>query len=1009
MARYQSVQTNFRVGQISPRLQGYVDLPDYQNALKTLENMVVLPQSSVTRRPGTKYVNTTYNNVKSRLVPFNFGQGESYVLELSAGRIRIFFNDPDNNDEPGLIPNDTSIANDSITQYLETDGTTLTNIEWGVNDLDEINWAQSADTMFITHPSYKPLRLKRKGQDLADWTLEVFPFKNGPFLPVNSELTWLRPSNVGTSDYSDSKVGEIATKQTDYFNLDGNYMVITNHGLVDGEKIYFDGDVPTGLSAGPSNVYYVIASTTNSFKVSLTRGGDAVDLTTQGSPGDAMHVHKQFISKNAEITLDAYKGIEVENCQFSQSTDTFTSTAHGLSNGEVVRFKTGSVDGFTLDVNYYVVSAATNTFQLSLTSGGAAVTVTGTDTVPVGGLYKMVVSGEHINDGDGFLSTDVNRLIRLNTEIQPAIKWGYGRITAVNASTDSNGKKYSVEVKVLADLGPNEETQSWALGAFSDTTGYPRTVAIYQQRMVFAGTSEEPQTVHFSKTGDFDNFATTEPLGQLTGTGVGGTSIFGEQIYDDNALALSISSDTVDRIVYLSAQERLTVGTTGGIFQMFGSRDDVTLTPFNFAVVRISAWNAAVARPIEIGNSLLYIQQNGRKIRELNYSRQEDEYAADDLAIRAEDVTITGVAEGVYQDQPNALVWFRRNDGKLACMTFVASVPLVAWHLHTIGGYQPDATYGNHAKVESLCVIPQTDHDQLWMTVKREVIGLGSAVTSIAFNMTNGVFTKTGHTFSNGDEFVFQAVPSDMANYFTEEVIYYVVDKATNTFSLAATAGGTAINPNESGGSAAVTVSALHPTSYNTVRYVEVMQKFFDAAEIDIEDAWFVDSGNKTSGSDLTEVTLGHLVGQTVTFLGDGAPQPDKFTDYSDGLVPLTGTDVADTIIAGLGYESNIQTLALAIGTRENSSVGQRKRVHRIIVQFLESMGLKYGVDANNLFEEDFRLTSDLLDQAVPLFTGQKELVMPGSFTRSGEVYLRQNQALPFTVTLIALDYETND
>jgi hypothetical protein len=1005
MARYQSVQTNFRVGQISPRLQGYVDLPDYQNALKTLENMVVLPQSSVTRRPGTKYVNTTYNNVKSRLVPFNFGQGESYVLEFSAGRIRIFYNNPSTS-EPELIPDGGGDSSLGLTTYTDINNSSQS-IPYLASELEEINWAQSADTMFLAHPNHPPLRLKRAGLNIDDWSIDEFPFKNGPFLPVNSQLTWLRPSNVGDADYVDSKIGEIPNS-TNYILASTDALTLANHGLVNNEIVYLDNNVPSGSLVAGTN-YYVVQATTNTFKLSTEIDGEPVSITGTGSGSDPIHVHQRSITEGATITLTALKGTKVEGCVFNQASASpankfVTTAAHGLSDGNKLQFKTGNVDGFSVDVDYYVVNstASTTEFQLAATSGGSPITVTGSDTVPVGGLYKLTESADHINDGAGFTSSDIGRLVRLDTAVKPKIKWGYGRITAVASTTE-------ITLHVLEDLSGVNDTQSWALGSFSDTTGYPRTVAIYQQRMVFAGTSEEPQTVHFSKTGDFDNFSTTEPLGQLTGTAVGGTSIFGEQIYDDNALALSISSDTVDRIVYLSAQERLTVGTTGGIFQMFGSRDDVTLTPFNFAVVRISAWNAAVARPIEIGNSLLYIQQNGRKVRELNYSRQEDEYAADDLAIRAEDVTVTGVVEGVYQDQPNALVWFRRNDGKLACMTFVASVPLVAWHLHTIGGYQPDATYGNHAKVESLCVIPQTDHDQLWMTVKREVIGLGSAVASVTFNMTNGVFTKTGHTFSDGDEFVFQTVPSDMANYFTEEVIYYVVGSATNEFSLAATTGGTAINPNESGGNAAVTVSALRQTSYNTVRYVEVMQKFFDTAETDIEDAWFVDSGKKTSGTGLTEVTLDHLVGQTATFLGDGAPQPDKFTDYSDGLVPLTGTDVADTVIAGLGYESNVQTLALAIGTRENSSVGQRKRVHRIIVQFLESMGLKYGVDADNLFEEDFRLTSDLLDQAVPLFTGQKELVMPGSFTRSGEIYLRQNQALPFTVTLIALDYETND
>lgn len=913
MARYQSVQTNFRVGQISPRLQGYIDLPDYQNGVKTLENMVVLPQSSITRRPGTKYVSTTYSNVESRLIPFNFGQGESYMLEFSAGRIRIFYNDPADG-EPKLIPDGTGDSSNGLTTYLDIDEASQS-IPYQTSDLPDINWAQSADTLFLAHPSHPPLRLKRSGPNISDWSVDEFPFKNGPFLPVNSELTWLRPTGLATSDYNNPKVGEVPNGSNDYVSTTSGALTLTNHGLVDGEIVYLDNDIPNGFTANLD--YFVVQATTNTFKLSLSRDGDPIIPSSNGSTGNSTHVHKRFIASGAVVTFEAYLGAKIEQCTFTQASgspaNTFTTVdPHGLSDGQVVRFKTGVVDGFSLDTDYYVTSAATNTFKLTLDPVDPAISVAGSETVSVGGLYKMTASGEHINDGDGFSSSDVGRLIRLNTSVQPAIKWGYGRIQSVNSSVDSDDRKYSIEVKVIEDLGPAEETQFWALGAFSETSGYPRCVAIYQQRMVFAGTEEEPQSVHFSKTGDYDNFATTEPIGQQSGTGVGGSPIFEEQIYDDNAIVLAISSDTVDRITYLVPSEQLTIGTTGGIFQMFGARDDITLTPFNFSVIKIAAWASNPSRPVEIGNTLLYTQQNGRKIRALDYSKAQDEYSADDLTIRSDDITVSGIKEMVYQDQPNALVWCRRDDGKLACLTFISSVPLIAWHLHTIGG-----SFGeSNAVVESIGVIPQTDHDQLWMIVKRTING-------------------------------------------------------------------------------------------STVRYVEVLQKFFDGTEIEVEDAWFVDSGKKdSSGTAYSTVTLSHLPLETLTILGDGGPQPIRTADAT-GEITLQLPAVKT--IVGLGYESTIQTLPIVIGDRRNTNFGQRKRIHRMFVQLLESMGLKYGTELDNLFEEDFMTTADLLDNRVPLFTGQKELVMPSAFTRTGEVYLRQDRALPMTVTLIALDYETND
>jgi hypothetical protein len=61
--------------------------------------------------------------------------------------------------------------------------------------------------------------------------------------------------------------------------------------------------------------------------------------------------------------------------------DTITSSGHGLSNTDRVQvfnvFAESLPAGLTEGTIYYVVSAATDTFKVSLTSGGAAVDITG--------------------------------------------------------------------------------------------------------------------------------------------------------------------------------------------------------------------------------------------------------------------------------------------------------------------------------------------------------------------------------------------------------------------------------------------------------------------------------------------------------------------------------------------------------------------------------------------------------------------------------------------------------
>jgi hypothetical protein len=62
---------------------------------------------------------------------------------------------------------------------------------------------------------------------------------------------------------------------------------------------------------------------------------------------------------------------------FQDTGDTVTLNSHGLANGTPVSFTViTTTTGISVNTTYYVISSATNTFQLSLTLGGSAVALT---------------------------------------------------------------------------------------------------------------------------------------------------------------------------------------------------------------------------------------------------------------------------------------------------------------------------------------------------------------------------------------------------------------------------------------------------------------------------------------------------------------------------------------------------------------------------------------------------------------------------------------------------------
>jgi hypothetical protein len=178
-----------------------------------------------------------------------------------------------------------------------------------------------------------------------------------------------------------------------------------------------------------------------------------------------------------------------------------------------------------------------------------------------------------------------------------------------------------------------------------------------------------------------------------------------------------------------------------------------------------------------------------------------------------------------------------------------------------------------------------------------------------------------------------------------------------------------------------------------TKRYVEVM-KTFDFGG-DTTAAFFVDSGLVYAGSATTTLSgLYHLEGETMSVLANGATHADKVV--SGGGIGLDFSATSGAV--GFGYTSEMQTLRLEGGSSDGTSQGKPKRIHDITVRFHETVGAEVGTDSANADRIFFRDSSMNMDEAVPLFTGDKEIEFAGGFTDGDRIYVRQSQPLPMTV-----------
>lgn len=181
------------------------------------------------------------------------------------------------------------------------------------------------------------------------------------------------------------------------------------------------------------------------------------------------------------------------------------------------------------------------------------------------------------------------------------------------------------------------------------------------------------------------------------------------------------------------------------------------------------------------------------------------------------------------------------------------------------------------------------------------------------------------------------------------------------------------------------------------VRYVERMEsRQFD----DQADAFFVDSGLSYVGVPADEISgLDHLEGKTVSILADGAVHPQKVV--TDGRVVL---DVnASKVHVGLPYQSDIQTLPLALQIDTGFGQGRYKNINKAWLRVFRSSGIFIGPDSEHLVEAKQR-KEEPYGTPPALKSEDIQVVVTPSWSDSGSVYIRQSDPLPLTVVALTLE-----
>lgn len=146
---------------------------------------------------------------------------------------------------------------------------------------------------------------------------------------------------------------------------------------------------------------------------------------------------------------------------------------------------------------------------------------------------------------------------------------------------------------------------------------------------------------------------------------------------------------------------------------------------------------------------------------------------------------------------------------------------------------------------------------------------------------------------------------------------------------------------------------------------------------------------------------LGHLEGQTVDIVADGAVmQPQVVTG---GCITLPRNALAVEI--GLHYESMIELLNIEVNTGTGTAQGNAVRTGEATVRLLGTS----GCDIQGQTIPFRRFGSGVLDQSVQPFTGDKRVELLGWERSGGSITIRQTQPLPMHIVAVIRKVTVND
>lgn len=288
--------------------------------------------------------------------------------------------------------------------------------------------------------------------------------------------------------------------------------------------------------------------------------------------------------------------------------------------------------------------------------------------------FRVIEPFQNVAEGDTGVGIDLNGNPYLDIEFRG--KYTGKNVALILGQVGGNNPRPSIATETITEADTKLEP------VWSELRGWPRSVEFFEGRLCFGGSKSFPASFWASVSGDYTNFQVGDA-------------------HDDEAIAKDVDVNSADAVEHLVSTRALMAMTRRGEYY----QTETPMVPESATFKQQTSHGTGSVQPCKVGGCVYFVQRNGKAVRRLLYSFQEDAFSAEEVSVLSRHL-LTSPVDMATQAHPQDgdYIYVVNGDGTMPVLAINKDQQVAGW-----------STFGGYGKVLSVCCI----NDSVYITTDR--------------------------------------------------------------------------------------------------------------------------------------------------------------------------------------------------------------------------------------------------------------------------------------------------